>query len=241
VSITAPAASATLSGTVTLSATAADNVGVVGVQFQVDGANAGAEVTSAPFNASWASTAVASGAHTVTAIARDAAGNRTTSSGVPVTVSNAPAPPSNVRIVVEAESANQLRNPMVAQSEGENRFITNTTANSGYARYNVNIPKDGTYVIWGRVQAPSDSADSMFVTFDSGTKDIYDVAEGKWSSAWQWTVVNGRGASGGPNAIPVRKFTLTAGQHTLRLDGREANTRLDKILITDDLSYVPQD
>lgn len=240
VNVTAPGAGATVSGTVTLSANAADNVGVVGVQFQVNGANAGAEVTSAPYNVSWNAGAVASGAHTVTAVARDAAGNRTTSAAVSITVSNAPAPPTNVRIVVEAESANRLRSPMVAQSQGETRYITNTSANAGYARFNVNIPKSGTYVIWGRVQAPSDAADSFYVSADGGTKDIYDTAEGKWSSAWQWTVVNGRGATGGPNAITPRKFTLSAGQHSLQFDGREAGSRLDRILITDDLAYVPQ-
>jgi hypothetical protein len=44
VSLTAPAAGATVSGAaVTLSATASDNVGVVGVQFKLDGANLGTE------------------------------------------------------------------------------------------------------------------------------------------------------------------------------------------------------
>ena len=41
--MTAPAAGATVSGTVSVSATASDNVGVVGVQFLLDGANLGAE------------------------------------------------------------------------------------------------------------------------------------------------------------------------------------------------------
>jgi methionine-rich copper-binding protein CopC len=50
VSITAPTAGATLSGVTTLTANASDNVAVVGVQFQVDGANVGAEVTTAPYS-----------------------------------------------------------------------------------------------------------------------------------------------------------------------------------------------
>ena len=53
VSITAPANGATVSGTVTVSATASDNVGVVGVQFLLDGANLGAEDTSSPYSISW--------------------------------------------------------------------------------------------------------------------------------------------------------------------------------------------
>ena len=89
VSITAPLAGNTVSGNVmTVSATAADNVGVVGVQFKLDGNNWGAEVTSSPFSVSWDTTAIANGSHTLTAIARDAAGNSTTSTPVSVSVSN---------------------------------------------------------------------------------------------------------------------------------------------------------
>ena len=48
VSITSPAAGATLSGAAALNADASDNIGVAGVQFKVDGVNLGAEDTSAP-------------------------------------------------------------------------------------------------------------------------------------------------------------------------------------------------
>src|SRR5581483_4244983 len=56
VSLTAPAGGATVSGSVALSATASDNVGVVGVQFKLDGANLGAEDTTAPYSISWDTT-----------------------------------------------------------------------------------------------------------------------------------------------------------------------------------------
>lgn len=93
VTMTAPTSGATVSGTVTVSATASDNMGVVGVQFRVDGTNVGAEDTTNPHSVSWNTTTLSNGSHTLTAIARDAAGNTTTSSSVPVTVSNsAPAP-----------------------------------------------------------------------------------------------------------------------------------------------------
>ncbi|TLY18844.1 MAG: hypothetical protein E6K68_10730 [Nitrospirae bacterium] len=49
VSMTAPTSGATVSGTVTVSASASDNAGVVGVQFKLDGANLGAEDTTSPF------------------------------------------------------------------------------------------------------------------------------------------------------------------------------------------------
>ncbi len=92
VSMTAPANGTTVSGSsVTVSANASDNVGVSGVQFKLDGANLGAEDTTSPYSVTWNSTTAANGSHTLTAVARDAAGNMATSAGVSVTVDN-PAP-----------------------------------------------------------------------------------------------------------------------------------------------------
>jgi hypothetical protein len=89
VSITVPAAGATVTGSVNLLASASDNVGVVGVQFLVDGVAVGAEDTVAPYSFGWSSTSVANGAHQVAARARDAANNQTTSASIAVTVNNA--------------------------------------------------------------------------------------------------------------------------------------------------------
>jgi hypothetical protein len=89
VSVSAPAAGATVTGTVSVSANAGDNVGVVGVQFLLDGVNLGAEDTVAPYTVSWNTASATNGSHTLSARARDAAGNQTTSASVSVTVSNA--------------------------------------------------------------------------------------------------------------------------------------------------------
>lgn len=89
VSVTAPTNGATVSGTVSVTASASDNVGVAGVQLRLDGATLGSEVTTAPYTTSWDTTKAPNGSHLLTAVARDAAGNTTTSSAVAVTVSNA--------------------------------------------------------------------------------------------------------------------------------------------------------
>ena len=90
VSITAPAAGATVSGAAAaVTATASDNVAVVGVQFKLDGANLGPELTSGPYTVAWDSATIANGAHALSVVARDAAGNSATSAPVSVTVSNA--------------------------------------------------------------------------------------------------------------------------------------------------------
>jgi chitodextrinase len=95
VSVTDPAGGATVSGTtVNVAASASDNDAVAGVQFLVDGAPLGAEDTSAPYSVTWNSWNQANGDHTLTARARDASGNTTTSAGVNVTVENTGLPPA---------------------------------------------------------------------------------------------------------------------------------------------------
>ena len=93
VSVTSPSGGSTVSGTVELRANASDDRGVSGVQFRVDGANVGAQDTSSPYRVNWDTTDVSDGQHTITAVARDAAGNATTSQPVSVTVKNALLPP----------------------------------------------------------------------------------------------------------------------------------------------------
>ena len=82
----------TFSGTVTVTATASDNVGVAGVQFLLDGALLGAEDTTTPYSVSWDTTTATNASHTLLARARDAAGNFTNSAPLTVTVSNTTAP-----------------------------------------------------------------------------------------------------------------------------------------------------
>ncbi len=97
VNLTAPADGATVSGNVTLSANAADNVGVAGVTFLSGGAPLGAEDTTAPYSITVNATGAANGPYTLTARARDAAGNITTSTPVIVTVPTAPRIPRRPR------------------------------------------------------------------------------------------------------------------------------------------------
>jgi hypothetical protein len=87
--MTAPGNGATVSASVTVSATASDNVGVAGVQFLLDGNALGTEDTTSPYSITWDTRTAANGPHTLSARARDVNGNTGTSSAVNVTVSNA--------------------------------------------------------------------------------------------------------------------------------------------------------
>ena len=86
-SITAPAGGSTVSGTVSVSVAASDNVGVTKVELYVNGALAGTS-TSAPATLSWNTTTCPNGLCNLQARAYDAAGKVGTSSTVSVSVQN---------------------------------------------------------------------------------------------------------------------------------------------------------
>src|SRR5262249_29344852 len=109
VSMTAPPGGSALSGAaVTVSATAADNIGVASVQFILDGTNLGPRLSSSPYTITWNTSAAVNGAHTLTAVARDAAGNAATAAAITVIVNNAPPPdttPPSVSMTAPANAA----------------------------------------------------------------------------------------------------------------------------------------
>ncbi len=107
VQLTSPAAGP-VGGTVTVAATASDDRGVAGVRFRVDGADLGGEDTSAPYSVQWDTTQSPSGNHTLTAVARDAAGNVTTSAPVQVTVTNTAPNFVNDRVVIGLDEPTDL-------------------------------------------------------------------------------------------------------------------------------------
>jgi hypothetical protein len=99
VSITAPSNNTTISGSVSLSASASDPVvsnqttsGISTVQFKLDGVNLGSALTTptsgSTYSGNWNTVGVSNGSHAITAVATDGAGNTTTSNTVTVTVNN---------------------------------------------------------------------------------------------------------------------------------------------------------
>src|SRR5437763_4945979 len=86
VSMTSPGGGA-VSGTVTVAANATSTAGIASVQFQLDGNNLGAPATGAGpgYSTSWNTLTASNGSHSLTAIATDTLGQKTTSAGVTVT------------------------------------------------------------------------------------------------------------------------------------------------------------
>ena len=87
VHVTQPAATGYVCCRAKLAAEALDNLGVASLQFTVDGAPVGPELTQEPFSTIWDTTGVTPGQHQLRAVARDAANNTRTSAAVPINVS----------------------------------------------------------------------------------------------------------------------------------------------------------
>jgi hypothetical protein len=201
VSITAPSPGATVSDTVTLSATASDNVGVVGVQFRVDGVNAGPEDTSTPFAASWDTRTAPNGSHTIVAIARDAAGNTATSGAVTVTVANT----TTTTRIEETSSAIAYTGAWIQGNT--NRPWSGGTAALGFAPGHIaQFTFTGTAISWIGFRSPQ--AGIAHVSIDGGSATIIDgYAETETIQAVMFT------ASGLANGTHVIRVETTGNKN----------------------------
>jgi hypothetical protein len=162
VSISAPAAGASVSGTATISANASDNVGVTRVEFLMDGALLSTDTTS-PYSASWNTTAATNGAHSLTARAFDAAGNQATSAAVGVTVNNGSPPVLDITLSGVPSS---IRRGQFFTATGT---VANTggTAASGYTMLVSFTPTDSM-----RLESPQSSTQSVATVAAGGTQSV---------------------------------------------------------------------
>jgi len=151
-----------------------------------------------------------------------------------------------IMIWLEAEEG-ALTPPMQAASDssasgGSYIHAPSGGYRDGRAEYTIEIPQDGDYIIWGRVLAPDVGRNSFFVSFDEDQDDIWDCLYEGQSQDWTWDQVTwrGNGSYDAPQFDPV-VFHLNSGTHTLIIKERESGTKLDKLLLTNDFSFVPTD
>jgi len=120
--------------------------------------------------------------------------------------------------------------------------VGKSSAETGTATYAVRVPADGQYVLWCRVKARNSGEDSFNVALNGGADEIFDLAEGKWSPEWQWTKLlkrMGRDPAHWYSLGEPRVFELKQGKHTFVFRGREANSKLDCLIFTNDMQYQP--
>ena len=199
-SVTAPTSGATVSGTVTVSATAADNKGVAGVKFLVDGNLIADDTSSAGgWGVSWNTTTVTNGTHTLTAVARDAAGNTATSTGVQVTVNNPD---------IQAPTVNFTAPTNGATVSGSTVTVTATAAdNKGVA--GVKFLADGNLIADDTSSAGGWGVSWNTTTVTNGTHTLTAVARDAAGNTATSAPVNVTVANAANNRAPA--ITWSAG------------------------------
>jgi hypothetical protein len=129
--------------------------------------------------------------------------------------------------------------------------------------YAFDIENAGKYVIWARVYGVDSTMNSFLYSMDgerfndamlifdlyelvdlSNTDDpYYDpvISTDEMYEQWYWMRVNWRDNSDDPAIWHNTKiFDLSAGSHSLLFQARELESRIDKMIITDDLGYDPK-
>jgi hypothetical protein len=149
VSLTAPVSGATVSGSVLVAASASDNVGVTSVQLKLDGANLGSAFSSSPYSGTLDTTTIANGSHTLTATARDAAGNQATATSVTITVNNTVTPPLSLPVVSVAATV-----PTAVIGTTSYATLTFTRTGSASSALTVNYTLGGSAVKWTDYRRP---------------------------------------------------------------------------------------
>ncbi len=174
-------AAGTLSGTVTLTATAAaaGTYMVDSVQFRVDGTAVGTADTTSPYAYSWDSTTVTDGTHQITAIVTDSAAQTTTSAAVTLTISN------NGSFALTL-AADQLFPAPVTSASGSGTITVNKI--SGAASGTVTLSGvTPTGVELGDAYAGAVSVAAVTLTQNAGNAHQWDVPAATTLSAPQLT------------------------------------------------------
>jgi hypothetical protein len=143
-----------VSGTVVLGATASDDVGVTSVQFKLDGQPLGAPVTAPPFMTSWDTRTASAGQHTITAEARDAAGNVGTATGVTVTVDNTTPPPAAIGIDASqsVHARGTLRTPALSTASAGDTLVAFVAVDGPDAARSQSATVTGGGLTWSLVK-----------------------------------------------------------------------------------------
>ena len=143
-------------------------------------------------------------------------------------------------VLLEAENG-QRGSPMSIFTEaGVSYVATSTYSTSAWVELGFTAPVEDNYHVWCRVKSPTSSTDSFGVAVDSGTEDIFHVygapepADGIRSSSWIWKKIHL------PNAGP-KVYALSAATHTIRFRSREPGAQLDRIVLTNDPNFIPDD
>lgn len=115
--------------------------------------------------------------------------------------------------------------------------LSSSVEGSGFAEYRIEIPEAGDYVIWARQISNDGASDSFFFSIDGMEEMVWHTKQGG-QDVWRWDVFAIRDASNPDYAADPMVLRLSAGAHTVRISQREDGTKLDQIVVTNQLDKV---
>ena len=146
---------------------------------------------------------------------------------------------------IEAEKAGKVEAPMIVSDDAKasgGKFIwmegkPATGGGKGWAEWSINIPKAGTYALWGHVTAWDGNSDSFWVTWQPADPNedaqVTKNVQFRWGVAggpvWHWDRINHWLDAG--TFDREWKFK-EKGETLLRIAVREDATMLDAIFVT---------
>jgi hypothetical protein len=228
VAITSPRAGATVPTALILRADAADDAAVAGVRFFVDGVEIANEATVPPYWASWETITVAEGPHTISVVARDAAGN-TGSAEIPVTVDRTPPAvamtlplgntPLSGLMTIAADASDNFGVESV--SFGVNGvLVSENTAPPYELDWDTTLVPDGSYTleVTARDKAGGQNGAEAAVTVSNGTSRIEETDPAiAYSGTWSHGNEGVRDWAGGTASIAI--LTMFPARATLSFEG----------------------
>ncbi|WP_132059297.1 hypothetical protein [Halorussus amylolyticus] len=124
------------------------------------------------------------------------------------------------------------------------RYLSSPTRSDAFENNSISYTFDTSvedeYVVWGRTVAPNGTSDSFWVAVDDGEPSRWFVPQ---STEWEWRRVNVTTILGADENVTYNRTLVTTplapGEHTLHLGVREAETRLDTLVVTNDPDCVP--
>ncbi|MCK5806211.1 MAG: hypothetical protein KAI66_25490 [Lentisphaeria bacterium] len=149
-------------------------------------------------------------------------------------------PMTPVAIEIEAESG-AIEAPMVvardpAASGGAYVHVPTDHSDEAYVlkgqvTFTFALSQDGIYTVWGRTMGLDGESNSFFVAFDDGQSALWSVpAPRRGPGQFSWQRVPG-----------LHGAALRKGKHRIAVKSREDGTRLDRLIITNNFDFKPQD
>lgn len=106
-------------------------------------------------------------------------------------------------------------------------------ANYGSVTSTLSIPSDGVYTLWSRIMASSAENNSYLLELDGTSCFVVGDSSSIPANVWTWVSYQNGAVS------DAMRMQLSKGTHTLKLIGREAGVKVDRVLALADATCTP--